>query len=71
MAADDRLSVVKFSLEVAVPQMYMHSLGGIHAQTKEQYFTFDFFMLYKVILFFSRSLNLLLYCCFFIPPVST
>ena len=44
MAADDRLSVLRFSLEVVVPQMYMHSFGGIHAQTKEQYFTFDFFM---------------------------
>lgn len=44
MAADDRLSVLKFSLEVVVPQMYMHPFGGIHAQTKEQYFTFDFFM---------------------------
>lgn len=45
--------------------MYMESFGGIHAQTKEQYFTFDFCFVAQSDSFFSRSLSLLLYCCFF------
>lgn len=51
--------------------MYMESFGGIHAQTKEQYFTFDFCFVAQSDSFFSRSLSLLLYCCFFFYSTGT